>query len=85
MKIIYDVWYEWKNKETRTDIDIFIEDENGVRSIASVNVEDYSEDIRFAYDEEDPDETQNENEIYELAREIAYDLGYQLAGYVEDN
>ena len=65
-------------------INVFIEDENGVRSIASVNVEDYGEDIRFAYNEADPDETQNENEIYELAREVAYDLGYELAGYAED-
>ena len=84
MKIIYDVWYKWKNSETRTEIDVLIEDENGVRSIATVNVEDYSEDIRFAYNEEEPDEIQNDNEIYELAREVAYDLGYELAGYAED-
>jgi hypothetical protein len=81
-EIISDVWYQWMNEE-RTEIEIFVADESGKEfSIAQIDVSDSPIDVRFAND--NGEEEQGTNKIYDLALEVAHDLGYYLEGEAND-
>lgn len=74
-KIITDIIYRWNNIE-RTEIDVYVCRGCEECSIATIDVSNVPYNDRFC------DEIIDCDPVYDLAYEVAHDLGYKLEGEI---